>query len=228
MIPSETVFTVEEREAIGDVEGLTVLVHVGGGVGAEAVAFAEAGATVVALVPFNLGDADEAKSIRDVVLQYGHDMEVIDLHQESYPDEYRDGSFDLVYVGPMSVCWVADHDGWSHDLFEALMPGGRLVIYDEHPDSYALVPLSDEDEEEVEKIEEALEEGLAEDVTGDLPDRFDWNVDDFLDCLEQAGLDSIVATDLVGPARFLTTVDIVADESSEIAGALLVVAARPE
>ncbi|MEX2080852.1 MAG: class I SAM-dependent methyltransferase [Dehalococcoidia bacterium] len=227
MTPDDLTLTQDELDALGDVAGMEVLVHVGGGVGAEALSIAAMGAHVVALVPFNLGDPLEAETIRRTGAEQGIEIEVIDLEEQAYPEDIRDQSFDIVYVGPMSTCWVSDHDGWAHDLFEALAPAGKLVLYDEHPDSYQLIPLSEEDEGEVEKIEEALEEGLAEDVTGPLPDRFDWTVDEFLAVLERAGFDPIEAIDLVGPARFLTPVDIVAGEPSDVPGALLVVARKP-
>jgi hypothetical protein len=49
----------------------------------------------------------------------------------------RNGGFDVAYAGFGGLGWVADLDAWIEGIEAALVPGGRLLVYDEHP--FALI-----------------------------------------------------------------------------------------
>lgn len=44
-----------------------------------------------------------------------------------------DGTADLVYTGRGAICWIHDIDAWAAVIARLLRPGGRVLLFDDHP-----------------------------------------------------------------------------------------------
>lgn len=49
------------------------------------------------------------------------------------PEEVQGGDFDLVYTGGGALVWLPDIAGWAAIVAATLRPGGRLILFEEHP-----------------------------------------------------------------------------------------------
>jgi SAM-dependent methyltransferase len=49
------------------------------------------------------------------------------------PIELGTGGFDWVYSGTGALVWIPEIDRWAINVADALAPGGRLLLWEEHP-----------------------------------------------------------------------------------------------
>lgn len=229
-----------EIEALGDLAGLRVL-HLVSGMPFESLALGALGASVLAM---NAGESDQdyvglnIEMGNSLAAERELDVTFIAETLAGLHDSERDSQFDIVYAGPTTLAWTDNLPDWAVDVSEALLPGGALVMYDEHPASRALEPddWAAEGEEPIGSPEEEAEkaEKVAEDVeAGAPPPAFDyepvdeeWTLDELVAALEGQGLVIARLDEIFGPQRFLTTADAV-DDDTGLPTAFVLVAERP-
>ena len=54
------------------------------------------------------------------------------------PAGFGDGAFDIVYTASGVLVWIPDVARWARVIAHALRPGGRLILFEEHPVSMCL------------------------------------------------------------------------------------------
>lgn len=224
---SEIDFEVElspvELEALGDLSGRAVL-HLVAGLPVESLALAHLGARVLALDSGESGDVSVLIGLSDLGSELASEQD-LDVTFIEHPltelsDEQRDAQFDVVYAGPTTLAWLGNLHDWAVDVAEALVPGGRLVVFDEHPASRALEP-ADAVAPGDDPADYPPDEGAG--VTVDQ----EWTVEDLVEALTANGLTVIRVEAFAGPQRFLTTAEAVGADADAPA-AFLLVAMRPE
>jgi ubiquinone/menaquinone biosynthesis C-methylase UbiE len=120
-------------DAVGDIRGLRLL-HLMCSTGEETLSWAVLGAIVVGVdfsatsIALANGKADEA----------GIPAEFVDADVGHLPSGLLSGGFDLVYTATGVMVWIPDLDRWASAIARALSPGGRLVLWEEHPVATAL------------------------------------------------------------------------------------------
>ncbi len=140
--PAESWFADYEWADLGDLRGAHVL-HLQCHLGTETVAFADRGATVTGL-DFSGASLERARLLaagRGVAIDYVQ----ADVHDAR---DALDGTFDVVYTGKGSLCYLPDLDRWAAVVRDLLAPGGALYVVEFHPLLYALgvVPTVESDE----------------------------------------------------------------------------------
>jgi SAM-dependent methyltransferase len=122
------VFNDDERGALGDVTGLRVL-HLTWGCTEESLSLVNMGATVT-----EVGDDGSTAALAAAA---GLSIEFVEDDPGALSMEFRESrAFDVVYSGYGALDWVTNFDDWASGIADILVPGGKLVIYDEHPFSY--------------------------------------------------------------------------------------------
>lgn len=206
-----------EIEALGDITGLRVLNPMAG-TGEDAIALARLGASVVAA---NL----EEGAAREHAAGEGLDIDFTSVHEQVLPMELRSGEFDVVYVGPDSLPWIEDLDDWAWSLADALAPGGRLVIHDEHPITYVfasvdgqlvvarsyfegevMAPDADEDDE---PLSLAREESWTPEETERT--NFGWTLGDLVTAFGEHGVATTRLEEMPASQRFFSALDALPD-----------------
>ncbi len=203
-----------ELEALGDISGLRVL-NVLAGTGEDAIVLARMGANVVVT---NLEEANA----RDFATAEGLSIEFTSEHEQSLPPELREGAFDVVYVGPDSLCWVENLDEWAWGLADALAPGGRIVIHDEHPLTYVFASMANMMVVNTSYFGEALEDPENDAIESGAPARgdaegssFGWTLGDLVTALGDHGVATVRLDELPSSERFFTAVDALSDVSDD-------------
>lgn len=222
------IFSDPELELLGDIQDLTVL-NLQPGTGEEALSLANLGATVTVV--------DDEHSLADAVslaAEAAISLNFFDADVNALPSKFRRGEFDLVYSGFGGIDWLTDIDGWAQGIAEALKPGGRLLIYDEHPFSYTVeaedgqlvVTTSyfggtdsidamaypgeeydvDEDEDEDED-EEPGDDSDDDDEEDDEESTFSWTLGDLISALGGHGLATLALREYQTSDRFETPLD---------------------
>lgn len=114
--------------AAGAVHGKTLL-HLQCATGEETLSWAVAGAsaTGVDISDLQIAIAKEQAAEAQLAVQFVA-ADVYDL-----PPELQQGTFDLVYTGGGVLCWLPDIERWAQIVVAALRPGGRFILWEEHP-----------------------------------------------------------------------------------------------
>jgi len=112
------------RELLPDIEGKHVL-HLQCGTGESTAELVELGALVSAV--------DISTEAIDVARERAPDVAFVHADVHELPLELRRGRFDLVYTGGGVLIWLQDLEPWAAGIASALRPGGRLILYDNHP-----------------------------------------------------------------------------------------------
>ncbi len=203
-----------ETEALGDISGLRVL-NVMAGTGEDAVALARMGASVVVT---NLEEA----SARDFAATEGLSVDFTSEHEQALPLALREAAFDVVYVGPDSLCWVENLDEWACGLADALAPGGRIVIHDEHPLTYVFASMGNLMIVNTSYFGEALEDPENDEIETGAPSRgdaegssFGWTLGDLVTALGDHGVATVRVDELPSSERFFTAVDALSEVSDD-------------
>jgi SAM-dependent methyltransferase len=122
------IFSDDELGALGEVAGREVL-HLTIGCSEEGPSLVNMGAKVT-----EVGDDGTTRALAEAA---GIAIEFVDDHPAALSAEFCDTRrFDLVYCSFGFLDWVADFMAWAEGVSAVLRPGGRLVLYDEHPFSY--------------------------------------------------------------------------------------------
>jgi SAM-dependent methyltransferase len=105
------------------------------------------------------------------------------------------GRFDWVYSGTGSLVWVPDIDWWAATVADVLAPGGRVLLWEEHP---LVACLSSVDNEPV-VVDDYFRSGNAVAVQGwshfaggdqanEVRYQFAWTLGDIITAIADAGL----------------------------------------
>lgn len=130
---------IEEAE-LGSVAGLRVL-HLQCHFGADTLALAQRGATVVGL--------DFSPAAIDAATTLAEELGLVDRARFVCADLYdapqaipEPASFDLVHVSWGATSWLPDIRRWASIVAQFLTPGGRLYYADAHPAAYVFDDLA--------------------------------------------------------------------------------------
>ncbi len=116
------------RERVGPVAGLTLL-HLQCATGEETLSWAVAGAQATGV---DISDAQIALA-RQKAAEAQLDVRFVAADVYALPAELQTATFDVVYTGGGAIPWLPDLQRWAAAVTGALRPGGRLVLYEEHP-----------------------------------------------------------------------------------------------
>ena len=209
------VFSEPEVEVLGDIKGQRIL-HLLCGNGEETLSLVNMGATVLA-VDEEVDEARQLSSDAGLAAEF-REGSAFDLDAD-----LRNGAFDTVYSGFGILVDLGDLDEWAAGLAAALKPGGRLVLYDEHPFAYIVGPGDSGGEvlavtssyfgvlgdDEVIEGEEEADEALTEDedVTEGESESMGWTIGDVITALGENGLATVQMRELYSSPRFTTPLD---------------------
>ncbi len=122
------IFSEDELGALGDLKGKRVL-HLTFGCTEEGPSLVNMGAIVT-----EVGDDGSTAALAEAA---GLAIEFVEETPARLSAEFCDTrTFDLVYSSWGAMDWIASFDSWAEGVAALLSPGGKLVIYDEHPFSY--------------------------------------------------------------------------------------------
>ncbi|MCC7366042.1 MAG: class I SAM-dependent methyltransferase [Dehalococcoidia bacterium] len=226
-------FTPAELSALGNISGMRVL-DLTAGIGDHGLGLARLGAEVVSAALDSEIDVEEAAI---AAAEFGLDVWFATGGYVELDDETIGDGFDIVYAGPNTLAWIEDLHDWFVDSADALNPGCRLVMFDEHPAARqavidaggASLEEESEDESEFEEVlEEVLEEAFDDEFIPDIPD---WTVADVQAALAAAGMHVVEFRELTGAQRFTTALDVldeaVAEQLADVPAAFLLIAEVP-
>lgn len=221
-----------EREALGDLNGKKVLV-LGIGPGEDSLSLHNLGADVTV--------ADDEEAIidaRELIDETGIELHTVECPAWDIDQALRDRSFDVVYSPFASLGWIPSLADWASGISGALRPGGRLVIYDEHPISHVfgegLDPrhlyvstsyFGEVVEWEFDEILEEDEEDLGPELAGPL-----WTLGQIVNALGECGMAIVSLHEFPESDRYETSIDALVDvdydEASRIPAVMLMVAIK--
>jgi SAM-dependent methyltransferase len=114
--------------AAGDVAGLRLL-HLQCATGEETLSWAVRGAVATGA---DISDDQIAIAQRKAV-EAGLAVDFVAADIYALPEALQHGDFDIVYTGGGAIVWLPDIARWAEVVAAALRPGGRLILYEEHP-----------------------------------------------------------------------------------------------
>ncbi|HJZ47417.1 MAG TPA: class I SAM-dependent methyltransferase [Roseiflexaceae bacterium] len=115
-------------EAAGDVHGLALL-HLQCATGEDTLSWAVAGANVTGV---DISDAQIALAQRKAA-DAGLQARFVAADVYALPAELQSATFDVVFTGGGALVWLPDIERWAAVVAAAMRPGGRLLLYEEHP-----------------------------------------------------------------------------------------------
>jgi SAM-dependent methyltransferase len=111
------------------------------------------------------------------------------------PSEIANGEFDLVYLSMGVMVWLPELEGWARACARCLKPGGRMLMYEEHPLAMLLSEIDGQvrvDGDYFSRSKPFLERGWGHFKGGEtaVEDKYEfgWPLGDILTALAQAGL----------------------------------------
>ncbi len=140
----DTWFAAYEWGDLGDLQGVDLL-HLQCHLGVETIALARRGARVVGLDI----SGESVVHARAVAADHGVDVEYVQANVYDAADALGGRTFDRIYTGKGSVCYLPDLDAWAGVVARLLRGGGSFYLVEFHPLLYALgvVPPADGGEE---------------------------------------------------------------------------------
>jgi SAM-dependent methyltransferase len=140
--PAESWFAEYEWTDLGDLRGVDLL-HLQCHLGTETLALAARGATATGLDISGVS----IEQARRLAAEQNLDITYVeaDVHDAGAA---LGTTFDIVYTGKGSLCYLPDLDRWAATVRDLLKPGGSLYLVEFHPMLYALgvVPIGDSEE----------------------------------------------------------------------------------
>ncbi len=214
------------RAVAGDVAGRTVL-HLQCATGEETLSWAVAGARAVGV---DISDAQIAiaeQKARDAAL----DVRFVASDIYELPAELQQGTFDLVYTASGVLVWLPDIVRWAEIVAAALKPGGRFILFEEHPIAQVLwstegklAIISDYFGRAVPEFDQGWGHFAgAEDAT-ETKAQFFWPLGDIVTALARAGLRIEAMTEY--PSRAEWRFGPLLDQVSRLPGEYLLVATK--
>jgi SAM-dependent methyltransferase len=214
------------RAVAGDVAGRTVL-HLQCATGEETLSWAVAEARAVGV------DISDAQIVIAEQKAHAANLDVRFVASDIYalPAELQQGSFDLVYTATGVLVWLPDIVRWAEIVAAALKPGGRFILFEEHPVAQILWAT----EGKLEIISDYFGRGVpefdqgwghfagAEDAT-ETKVQFSWPLGDIVTALARAGLRIESLTEY--PSEAAWRFGPLLDQVSRLPGEFLLVATK--
>lgn len=214
------------RAVAGEVADSSVL-HLQCATGEETLSWAVAGARAVGVDISDAQIAIAAQKAKDATL----DVRFVASDIYELPDDLQQGSFDLVYTASGVLVWLPDIARWAEIVAAALKPGGRFILFEEHPVSQVLCAT----EGKLEIVSDYFGRGVpefdqgwghfagAEDAT-ETKVQFSWPLGDIVTALARAGLRIDALTEY--PSRAEWRFGTLLDHVRRLPGELLLVATK--
>lgn len=227
------IFSDDELGVFGDLHGKRVL-HLTIGCTEEGPSFVNLGATVT-----EVGDEGETQALATAA---GLTIEFVEDEPAALSAQFCDTrKFDMVYCSWGVMDWIGDFEAWAEGVAAVLPPGGRLVLYDEHPFSYVFGVTEDgqpvavnsyfgefgddaggEDEDEATDDGEAppphedlITSLLHDDDDNEVADDSGWTLGDLIGALGTKGFGVIDLQEFETSDRYETALDVIAAEMDE-------------
>lgn len=134
---AEDWFVPFEWEDLGDLRGLDVL-HPQCHLGVETHAFASRGARSIVGLDFSAESVAQARRLAD---DAGLPIDYVHANVYDAPGSLAGRTFDVIYTGKGSLCYLPDLPRWAETLAGLLRPGGMLYVVEFHPLLNALGPV---------------------------------------------------------------------------------------
>lgn len=117
-----------ELQAVSDIRGKKLL-HLQCATGEDTLSWtvAGSGATGVDISELQIALAQQK------AVEAGLSTSFVAADIYALPPELQNNSFDYVYTGRGVLVWLPDLTAWGKIIAAALKPGGRFVLFDEHP-----------------------------------------------------------------------------------------------
>ncbi len=224
-----------EREVLGNLKGRRVLV-VQAGTGEDVLSLRNLGADVTVV-----DDEQALQQVRELAAAAGLDVNFLEGDPGDLAAQLRKGAFDVAYSGFAAIEWIPSLADWASGISAALKPGGKLVVYDEHPFSKVFGEGGESEEHlfvansyfgEVagwEDDEAAAPEPDGGDPRPDLEGPW-WTLGDIVNALGSNGMAVTVLREFPESDRFETSMDALFDvdfdEASRVPAVMLLVAIK--
>lgn len=117
--------------ALGSIEGLNII-HLQCHLGTDTLSLARLGAAKVTGLDFSSASLDQARRLA-ASSEGGDKCTYVLSSVEDALNAVPAGTFDIVYTGIGSICWLPHIKEWARIVAALLKPGGRLYIRDAHP-----------------------------------------------------------------------------------------------
>ncbi|GAB3285476.1 class I SAM-dependent methyltransferase [Parasphingorhabdus pacifica] len=134
---AEDWFAPFEWEDLGDLRGLDVL-HPQCHLGTETQAFAMRGARNTVGLDFSAEAVAHAERLTD---ESGLRIDYVHANVYDAVEALRGRTFDVIYTGKGSLCYLPDLRRWADVMANLLKPGGKLYVVEFHPVLNALGPV---------------------------------------------------------------------------------------
>lgn len=134
--PASFWFAPFEWADLGALSGRAVL-HLQCHLGTETIEFARRGARAVVGLDFSTEAVRQARRIAE---QAGVEVEYVRANVYDAAEALTGRTFDVVYTGKGSLCYLPDLSAWAAQLAELLNPGGLCYLAEFHPMLNALGP----------------------------------------------------------------------------------------
>lgn len=122
-----------DRPLLGDISGLDC-VHLQCHIGTDTLSLARLGARSVTGLDFSGESISQARLLAQNALESGgRELRFVQADVYSAPEVLVPGSYDLVFTGIGSLCWLPSIVNWAGVVYSLLKPGGRLFIREGHP-----------------------------------------------------------------------------------------------
>jgi SAM-dependent methyltransferase len=117
-----------ELQAMGEVRGLRLL-HLQCATGEDTLSWSVAGALATGV---DISD-EQIRLARRKAAAAGLSTQFIAADLYALPSELQSADFDRVYTSTGVMVWLPDLAGWAQAVVAALKPGGRFLLFEEHP-----------------------------------------------------------------------------------------------
>jgi SAM-dependent methyltransferase len=202
-----TILDAEPIEALGDVGGLRLL-QLQCATGEETLSWANLGARATGV---DIADQQVALA-RAKAAAAGLDVRFVAADVLALPPELQQADFDIVYTGTGVMVWLPDLTLWARSIAAALRPGGRFLLWEEHPLAMCLTMENDQ----MVVVSDYFGRGQADILQGwthfsggeqatSLQAQFSWPLGDIVTALAQAGLQIEVLREEPARANFRFT-----------------------
>lgn len=176
-------------EAAGAVDGVRLL-HLMCATGEETMSWSVQGSTAIGV---DISDRQiaiaEAKAAKAGLQTQFVAADVGDL-----PIQLLHGDFDLVYSGTGVLVWIPDLSVWAEALRKALRPGGRFILWEEHPVAGCLIGEGSTLRIAWDYFDKTIEADVGwghfdgSDDASELKYEFGWTLGDLITSIAKAGL----------------------------------------
>ncbi|KAM0255021.1 hypothetical protein ACHAQJ_006169 [Trichoderma viride] len=123
---------------LGDISGLNC-VHLQCHIGTDTLSLVRLGAASVTGLDFSTASLNEARRLATETSGTGGEkLKFVEASVYDGLNVLPQGSFDLVFTGIGSLCWIPSIKDWAKVVSGLLKPGGRLFIREGHPVLWAL------------------------------------------------------------------------------------------